>query len=270
MLDTGRLLFNRYKEEMIEKYSIHHTIILEAMEIMGYQAVNLAPDDIFPNINFAKDTCAANFFPVISANIEINDPILSKCIKKYTITSINNLVVGITGVMPTQSPDLKPDIGFKIIDPATALKPVLAELTKKTDFIILLSQLKEETTLNLANKISGIDLALCTNAYTASLPDKKEIFTAPYVMSIIPGGKEVGIIKIAKSNNDSIPRIIDIKKIVLDKNIESDEDIDSLISASLSEWEKIREAEKHAKTHEEQMEILGQSPEEFLKNYKRN
>jgi len=280
LLDTGNLLYNRYNEIQSDSYSVKHDIIIEAMNIMKYDGLNLVVNDISPDLNLLDTRVGKIQFPIISANAKIFESCISDSMQKYFIKEINGIRIGITGVMPMIEQNSLLEKSFNIKEPEKALESIIPILAEKTDFIILLSQLTSEETVTLLNSIPAIDLGLCIDSIPQPLPVENTDSSdhskdSPSLMTITTRGMELGILNIEKTGEQV--KIIDARRISLDKKVASDESMLKLTSqfkvwkAAKAATNKKAQIQIVRKTidHQKLMENLDQTPEDFFKKNKK-
>jgi len=135
----------------------------KAMNKMGYDAMNLGWQEFVVGNKFLKKAASDLGFPFVTSNLVYRD---SRDFfgKEYIIKKINNIRVGIVGIMPLDALDLvqyrKGVENLAVLPPKQVLNRLVPVLKKKTDFIVLLSQCGFETTTALVNAVDGIDFAV--------------------------------------------------------------------------------------------------------------
>jgi len=230
---------------------------------MGYHALNIGQYETYTSNNFVEKTCEKDVFPLISANLEETDPSVS-CIQKYIVQEINGIRIGVTGILPDISKSPLFNANFKCADPTTSLKEIIPELQKKSDFIILLSEFDSKQTIEIMNNFSNIDIALCVDTKPVEITNPSTV----KVMSITNRGKEIGIIKVEKT--DSAVIVKNIRRVSLDNAVESDPAIESMVKNAMEELERKKQADKMRISRKKHLEILKLTPEEFIKQYNKN
>lgn len=267
LLDTGDLLYFRYKAEDAAGYSVKNDIVTDAFNKMEYDAVNIGYKDLYPDpLLFEKRTRRSNF-PFVSANAAFTAPLSSEDIKPYIIKEVNGIRIGITGVLPLNdvaiTPGTVPFITLK--DPESSLREIIPELNEKTDFIILLSQLKSDKSLALVEKTPGIDLILSVDKrrpLPVQNPSSGET-SPPPIMTILTKGMEIGILNLEKKGDQVF--VSKAQRVYLDKKIPVDKEM-LVMTGEFHRWEADQKKKKKAGIdHKKLMENLNQSPEEFFK-----
>ncbi len=156
VLDAGSFFAGGLMDEYTQnsELDMRRTLIqLKAMEMMGYDAVNLESDEF----NFGRDFLEKNIkktkIPFLSCNVK------SALLKPYIIKEIGGLKFGITGV--TSPAAAVKAAGLEFAEPEEALRKTLAQMKKEgADVIVLLSQLGEKHNTGLIQKIGGIDIII--------------------------------------------------------------------------------------------------------------
>ncbi len=141
-------------------------INLKAMELMGYDAVNIGDDEFNFGRGFFEDNIAKTELHFISANVK------SGRISPYVIKEINGIKIGIIGLTDLSAKQ-KAD-GLKISEPKLALQEAVGELhAKGVKLILLLSHLGESLDLELIQDIEGIDIVVSGNIHLKEEPSSK-------------------------------------------------------------------------------------------------
>ena len=145
---TGKLIANRG---------------LQAMNLMGYTAMNVGDREFSFGADFLRDKSANLNFPLLASNLSYAKGI-SPFTKRSVITQAGGLKVAILGVMFPEISEQMPGSGtsgiVEIIPPDEALESLLPEIRKEADIVILLSQLGLTETKRLVDGLGGIDLAI--------------------------------------------------------------------------------------------------------------
>jgi len=186
--------------------------------------------------------------------------------QKVLCPEVGNAKVAILDVMPDKDVlktrlDLENKENKKVLCPIKAVKERISDLSKISDFIILLSQLPQNQLNELLNEVKGIDLAIsCQHANTEALHTQKII---PSV-KIKPGGLELGYIKIEKEKKGAA-KIIQEKKITLDKSVPRDKEfMDVINKLHRGKIKEERILKQRRKIEKETKELLKLTPGEYL------
>jgi 2',3'-cyclic-nucleotide 2'-phosphodiesterase (5'-nucleotidase family) len=162
-LDSGDLFFKKYlnpiPENEFKMMNEKAHLIIECLNLMGYDAIGIGDDDLVLGKEFLSEISKKANFPFISSNLfdEASGKIL---FKSFLIKEINGLRIGIFGLL---SPDLFAGPsdprrkGLNIRSPMETAQAMVKELKPKTDLIILLSHLGYAKDIELAQAVEGIN-----------------------------------------------------------------------------------------------------------------
>lgn len=126
--------------------------MVEAMNLMGYDALALGPRDLGLGINALRERMEEARFAVLSANLTVEGESLAA---PYTIMErggVRVAVLGVTGPLPA------PLEGVAVSDPADAVREHLNDLSAQVDLMVVLSNLGPAPEQELARQVPGIDL----------------------------------------------------------------------------------------------------------------
>jgi 5'-nucleotidase/UDP-sugar diphosphatase len=236
---------------------------LKAMELMGYDALNLGIPELLLGKEFLERTSSQVTFPYIASNLLYGGSRLPWT-REYVIKEVGGMKVAILGILDPD--DLKsppPDDvkGFTVISPKAALDRLLPEVRGKADLVILLSQLGEARTLALveAARGIGIDVAIFSERnYLVKPPEKNAILLQTWSR-----GTGVGLVTITLGDK-RILSVSERRDVPLDPSVPDNERILWLV-----ETYKRERAIKEEKPNKERMEWLQLTPEEFMKRYRK-
>ncbi|HPQ43686.1 MAG TPA: hypothetical protein PKZ42_05595 [Syntrophales bacterium] len=161
LVDCGSLLPTGKQSDLTKKMSAG--LGMQAMEKMGYAAMNLGKEDFFFGPGFIKGLSANVTFPAITSNIVYRKD-LSPFGRAYAVVKVQNINVGILGIVPegafdsvtaSETRDL-----LDILPPREVLSNLIPAVRKEAGIIILLSQCGLETTRSIVDTVDGIDLAI--------------------------------------------------------------------------------------------------------------
>ncbi len=135
-------------------------LIIESLNVMGYDAMGIGDDDLTLGKGFLLDISKKANFPFLSSNLfdEASGKILfqSSLVKEF-----RGLRIGIFSLL---GPDLFANLsdprrkGLSFRSPIETAKAMVKELKPKTDLIILLSHLGYAKDVELAQKVQGIHI----------------------------------------------------------------------------------------------------------------
>jgi len=237
---------------------------LQAMERMGYDALNLGG----PEFNFGKEflerTRSLVSFPYIASNLLYGGSRLPWT-REYIIKEVGGIKVAILGILDpdglAQLPDQEQVKGLEVIPPEAALERLLPEVRGKADLVILLSLFDPEKTFALAKAVTGVDVAISSvsdNAFFLS-PPKSE---TTVLLQTVPLGKYLGLLKITLDDK----RVLSVNErryVPLEGSVPDKEEIRILVEKH-KEAQVTKQQAKQEKTQKELMEGLKLSPKEFM------
>ncbi|MHB9099078.1 MAG: bifunctional UDP-sugar hydrolase/5'-nucleotidase [Syntrophales bacterium] len=233
---------------------------LQAMELMRYDALNLGG----PEFNFGKEflehTRSLVSFPYLASNL-LSGGSRIPWIREYIIKEVGGIKVAILGVLDpdglAQLPDQEQLKGLKVIPPEAALNRLLHEVKGKADLVILLSQFGAAKTLALVKAVKGVDVAISSGSddqFIGKAPENTILLHTLYL------GRTMGLVKITLDEKRALS-VSERRDVPLDSSVPGNEKIERLVQNF-----KKNQGEKK---HEERMEALKLSPEEFIERYRK-
>lgn len=144
--------------------------IVEAYNLMDYNAVGISRYDLAAGIDFLQELAAKSRFAWVSANLVTRadkKPVFNAT-TRLDLPSFHIGVIGITGndILPQISD--RPDL--TLLDWKEALPPLVADMTTTCDFIILLSSLPPQDNLEVARTFADINLIVQANGGADNRP----------------------------------------------------------------------------------------------------
>ena len=187
------------------KSEIHRAkSIMEGFNKIGCDAINVGQYEMLNGLKFLKEIADNSSIPFISANLR--DSKTSELIfRPYSVVEKNQLKFGIIGVTNLLPDTCKTIISDSFID---AGNNYAKELSKKTDFLIMLVNADRDSQNDLASKFPEVDFIITsgsTNMSRANSPQKEH---GPYFYSCGKQGKH--LLFIEGSLTDSKHPLIDI------------------------------------------------------------
>lgn len=160
LLDAGNVVFGGDKVSR----SVRGAVLIEGMNLLGYQAMNLAGEDAGWGLDVARQRAAEAQFPIISANVVLSGT-QQPLFEPYTILQVDGVPVAILGLADTEAPPeyRRPlpsgeTLGF--LDPIETTRKYMPELQEQADIVIVLSHLGFDADVRLAKAVEGIDVIL--------------------------------------------------------------------------------------------------------------
>jgi len=164
MLDTGDLFFKKYGNSTQgddSKNSSHKAyLILESLNLMGYDATAIGDDDLTLGKDFLSDLSKKANFPFLSSNV-IDEASGKPLFHSTLVKEVNGFRIGMFSLLAPEAflgPEDSRKKGLSIRSPVEVAQAMVKELQPKTDFIFLLSHLGYPKDLELAQAVSGIHL----------------------------------------------------------------------------------------------------------------
>jgi 5'-nucleotidase/UDP-sugar diphosphatase len=241
-------------------------LLLTAMELMGYDALNLGGPELFLGIEFLEHTRShvSVSFPYIASNLLYSGSRLPWT-REYVIKEVGGIRVAILGVL---NPDglAPPPIqeqakGLEVIPPEAALNRLLPEVREKADLVILLSLFGAEKTRALVKAVKGVDVAISSGSddlfFTEAAAESTVLLHTGYL------GKTMGLVKIALDEKRALS-VSEKRYVPLDNFVPGNRGIERLV-----ENYKKAQAAKLQQVDKKLMEGLKLSPEEFMERYRK-
>jgi 2',3'-cyclic-nucleotide 2'-phosphodiesterase (5'-nucleotidase family) len=150
LLDGGDTLFS---DQPLTQRS-QGALIIEAMNLMGYDAMVLGEGDLQLGAGVLEQRIAEAEFHILSANIRLSDSD-ALFAEPYAMIPVGDLRVGVLGL--TGIPEKVP-AGFTIDDPFDAARRYLPAVIENSDLVIILSHLGWIENVRLAELSSDVDL----------------------------------------------------------------------------------------------------------------
>jgi 2',3'-cyclic-nucleotide 2'-phosphodiesterase (5'-nucleotidase family) len=164
MLDAGDLFFKKYGNSTQgddSKNSSHKAyLILESLNLMGYDATAIGDDDLTLGKDFLSDLSKKANFPFLSSNV-IDEASGKPLFHSTLVKEVNGFRIGMFSLLAPEAflgPEDSRKKGLSIRSPVEVAQAMVKELQPKTDFIFLLSHLGYPKDLELAQAVSGIHL----------------------------------------------------------------------------------------------------------------
>jgi 2',3'-cyclic-nucleotide 2'-phosphodiesterase (5'-nucleotidase family) len=164
VLDSGDLLFKKYmnpiQENELKGMSEKAHLIIESLNLMGYDAIGIGDDDLTLGKEFLLDISKKANFPFLSSNL-LDEASGKALFQSSLIKEINGLRIGIFSLLSpdffTGSSDPRKK-GLSIQQPIEVAQVMVKELKPKADLIVLLSHLGYVKDIELAQTVQGINI----------------------------------------------------------------------------------------------------------------
>lgn len=205
VLDSGDLLFKKFSapipENELKTVSEKARLIIESLNLMGYDALGVGDDDLALGKDFLLEVSKKDNFPFLSSNI-VDEESGKLLFQSYLIKRTNGLRIGIFSLL---SPDIflsQSDIrkkGLTVRPPIEVAQNMIKELRPKTDLIVLLSHLGYAKDLELAQTLQGIHIIV--GSHTGMNLFHAPVMGDKIVLQTAPKGMYVGRLDLTLHNN---------------------------------------------------------------------
>lgn len=162
VLDSGDLLFKRLynpiPENELKGMGEKAYLIIESLNLMGYNAIGIGEDDLTLGKDFLMEISKKASFPFLSSNL-FDEASGNTLFQSSIIKEVNGLRIGIFSLLSSDfftSPSDPRKKGLMIRQPIEVAQEMVKELKPKTDLILLLSHLGYVKDIELAQTVPGI------------------------------------------------------------------------------------------------------------------
>jgi len=162
VLDSGDLLFKRFfnplPENELKGLGEKAYLIIESLNLMGYDAIGIGEDDLTLGKDFLMEISKKANFPFLSSNL-FDEASGNTLFRSSIIKGVNGLRIGIFSLLSSEfftgpfDPRRK---GLMIRPPIEVAQEMVKELKPKTDLILLLSHLGYVKDIEVAQTVPGI------------------------------------------------------------------------------------------------------------------
>jgi len=162
VLDSGDLLFKRFSnpapENELKGISEKAYLIIESLNLMGYDAIGIGEDDLTLGKDFLMEISKKANFPFLSSNL-FDEASGNTLFRSSIIKEVNGLRIGIFSLLSSDfftGPFDPRKKGVMIRPPIEVAQEMVKELKPKTDLILLLSHLGYVKDIEVAQTVPGI------------------------------------------------------------------------------------------------------------------
>jgi len=206
MLDAGDLFFKKYGSSTQENNSNNSgpkaNLILESLNLMGYDAIAIGDDDLTLGKDFLSDLSKKAKFPFLSSNV-IDEASGKPLFHSTLVKEVNGFRIGMFSLLAPEAfigPEDTRKRGLNIRPPTEVAQAMVKELQPKTDFIFLLSHLGYPKDLELAQAVSGIHVII--GAHTGMNLVYPPVVKNTVVLQTASKGMYVGKLDLTILNDD--------------------------------------------------------------------
>lgn len=207
------------------------TFLVQAYNKMGYDVVNVGEYDLTMGHEFLRDLQDQARFTFVSGNLF--EKITNRRIfEPYTIKVINNLRVGIFGLLDPKAAER--DRLITVHPPLDTAAQIVKDLQGQTDLIICLSNLGVEENKKLCQAVSGINAVITSGGFRQLLKEPL-VESDSMILQAFRRGEYLGILEILdlESSSDSKKDMYGYRGVVveLDKKHPEHRDMDAMVTA---------------------------------------
>ncbi|MBI5416844.1 hypothetical protein HZA55_02700 [Candidatus Poribacteria bacterium] len=198
---------------------------INAMQLMNYDAVAIGDDEFIWGLDFLKNNLI-NKIPTVSCNLFYADG--TSVTSPYKILEKNGISIGVIGVT---SPDLLQNNSdlidkIKVENPIISTQKTVEKIRMNVDYIVVLSHLGENSSIELTNKIKNIDLVI--NSHKRNSIGDFGNFNETLFTQFTYQGKSIGSIDVNIKNSQKPSSIY--KNIPVTQEIEEDDKMKEILN----------------------------------------
>jgi 2',3'-cyclic-nucleotide 2'-phosphodiesterase (5'-nucleotidase family) len=164
VLDSGDLLFKRFfnplPENELKGISEKAHLIIESLNLIGYDAIGIGEDDLTLGKEFLVEISKKANFPFLSSNL-FDEASGNTLFRSSIIKEVNGFRIGIFSLLSPEfftGPSEPRKKGLMIRPPIEVAQEMVKELKPKTDLILLLSHLGYVKDIEVAQTVPGIHI----------------------------------------------------------------------------------------------------------------
>jgi 2',3'-cyclic-nucleotide 2'-phosphodiesterase (5'-nucleotidase family) len=174
-------------------------VIVEAMNLLGYDAMTLGAPDFSIGMEELNKRIAEADFPILSANVIISET--GKLLAQpYVIKDLDGHQAAIIGLTNQEATTIASQAGsppIRVLDPIETARQHVAEVGEQADIIIILSYLGQDTDRQLAAAVEGIDIIIGGLDGIALAPPLQDATHGTLITQTgPPQGKTVGVLRL--------------------------------------------------------------------------
>lgn len=198
LLDAGMALPRRKEQQALKA-----GVILDVMDYLRYDAFNLGRNEFLLGPEFLEAARNRISVPIVTSNLAYAEDNERTWGKPYLVKGVGTTQVAILGIVPENilSGGIPAFPGIVVISPEKALERLIPPIRKRgADVVIVLSSCGYLETIDLVEKVPGIDFAV-TSGRLASTMIKTE---KPPVFQAGMKGEKLGVIKVSVGESGGV------------------------------------------------------------------
>lgn len=246
-MDAGDLFFkkfaNSYSKDELKELTEKAHLIVESLNLMGYDAIGIGDDDLSLGKEFLLELSKKAKFPFLSSNL-LDEKTGKWLFQPYLVKEIRGLKIGIFSLfspeafLTSSDPRKK---GIIIRDPIETAQEMIRELGPKTDILILLSHQGYPKDTELAQRVDGIQII--AGAHTGTSLNNPPVFKDTVILQNYPKGMYATRLDLNLLNNKKAFYNIKTKQVLEDNlsKLELQLASPSTPEAEKAQWQKAKE-----------------------------
>jgi hypothetical protein len=210
----------------LESQKTQSFFLAEAMGMLGYSVVNVAPVDITYGVETLRQAAQEQKLDLVSSNLKRKSD--GKLVfHPYVVRNVQGIRVGFMGVMQegeALAPLTTEGDDLEVVEPLEAVRTLLPEVRAKSDVVVVLSHITQRKTRQLVDEVKGIDIAISggdgfLNQRVTEVGN--DSLGRTYILEAGERGKYAGVFTMVVSEHGKILRYTN-EAHQLDKNIKDD------------------------------------------------
>ncbi|MBT4484875.1 MAG: bifunctional metallophosphatase/5'-nucleotidase [Candidatus Latescibacteria bacterium] len=194
LVDSGNMV------SLFGGYEFKASIVMRIMNLMKYDVSAAGRNEMFKSISGSHAVSNAAEFPLISASIA-DKADQNLVFNPYTIKKINGTTVAVTAVCDsTCYIRMNQEYDYMVLPADELLKEILSDISMKSDFIIVLSQMAPDSNKKLLEDFPEIDLIVegyGNKKYDPPVKTSNGIIVSPGTY-----GQFIGLVTLNKSDGN--------------------------------------------------------------------
>jgi hypothetical protein len=232
-----------------ESQRFQSLFVAKMMGVMGYDVVNVGPNDLLYGLETLRKTAEDAGFTLVSSNI-VKKSTGKHLFEPFVIKDVGGVKVAFLGIVDEkarlQSATNELD-DFAILNPHDALNEFVPKVRKKrAELVVVFTHVGNRKSQQLVDEVEGVDIALnggdpLVNQKPAELGNEE--VGKRLVCSAGDRGKYIGALKVVMDENGKMLRWSH-ELHALDKNVKEDEDMAERVAVFKEELREVRKREQ--------------------------
>jgi 2',3'-cyclic-nucleotide 2'-phosphodiesterase (5'-nucleotidase family) len=196
LLDAGNMV------SLFGDFDDRAACVMRLMNLMKYTAAGVGRQELFHDTRSALTMSRVAKFPFLTASIVRTGG--GPVFRPYTIVKAGKITVGIIGLADSSCyfPEIQRKFDYSVTPYSRALPPILKELEKKADFIVVLSQMEMTRSEELLRVFPSV--ALVIQGYGNRELEKPKRIGRGFLAAPSDRGQFVGVIRLGKTPGGAV------------------------------------------------------------------